>query len=203
MFYALRRPVLAVCFGLIVLTNTAIGRPRCPPAISEESDVTASVPCRPSDSKLLEFLADARIPASDGFVAVRHFVEGRPARELQITWIGSNFHRHLLAKIESPEPDRLLYVYQLRDSANDQAILHVIGSEQAARLYEVWVLLSNQSHGETGSLRTDGIPNLFYVHDDTGRLWAVDAVWSGAGWELGASRLNSVRRERGTRVFAR
>jgi hypothetical protein len=82
-------------------------------------------------------------------------------------------------------------------------ILTGISENPLTSLHSVWALLSRQSHGERGLLRTDGVPNVFYVRDDVSRIWAVDAVWSGAGWEVGASRLNSVTRQRGAHVIAR
>jgi hypothetical protein len=135
---------------------------------------------------------------------MQHFIEGRPARELQITWMGSNFRHHFLAKVEPQVGSQVLEVYRLQEPANDQAILDRMGSnDPIASLHDLWVLLSNQSHGEPGPLRADGIPNVLYVRDDAGRSWAVDSVWSGAGWEVGASRLNSVTRQRGTHILAR
>jgi len=202
MHHESRLAMFAVYFALSALSSPAFGRPPCHPP-SESSDVTAAIPCRRLHSDLLEFLADADIPPSVGFIAKQHFVQDRPPRELQITWIGSNFRHHFLSDVEPQQAGRILDVYQLRDPSNDQAILESIGMDPETNLHDVWALLSKQSHGETGPLRTDGVPNVFYVRDGMGKTWAVDSVWSGAGWEMGASRLNSVMRQRGTHVFAR
>jgi hypothetical protein len=136
-------------------------------------------------------------------VAIQHFAEGKPISELQITWIGSNFRHHFLPKSEPQQTSRVLDVFRLRTSVSDRAILDTLGADPETSLYDVWTLLSKQSHGEAGPLRTDGLPNVFYVRDGQDQTWTVDTVWSGAGWEVGASRLNSVMRESGAHVFAR
>ena len=53
--------------------------------------------------------------------------------------------------------------------------------------------LERQAHGQDGPLRTDARPNVFYVRDVQNVLWAVDVVWGGAGWEIGASPLDDRR----------
>lgn len=203
MYHTLRDTISAVYFTLLAL-GPAFGQPPCPPAPFEATDVTATIPCWRLHYDLLAFLATADIPFSTGFAAIQHFIENRPARELQLTWIGSNFAHHFRPKVEAPEARHVLNGYRLRMRTDDQTILDKIGGKKTiANLHDIWILLSKQSHGEAGLLTTDGTPNLFYVRDAMGRMWAVDSVWSGAGWEIGASQLNSVMRERGTHIFAR
>lgn len=130
-------------------------------------------------------------------------MSARAAGEMQITWMGSNFQHHFASKTEAPKAAHVLDVYMLLGSAADQTILDGIGGSLAASLNDVWALLSRRLRGEAGALRTDGITNVFYVRDNVGKMWAVDTVWGGAGWELGASGLNSAARRQGTHVLTR
>jgi hypothetical protein len=133
------------------------------------------------------------VPGFELFAAADHFREGQPREQLQIAWIGANFHAHFLHKIEINAPARELDVYRLKRVASNNAITDEIGEQPEVMLHDVWVLLTRQSHGEKGPLATGTRPNVFYVRDTSGVLWAVDAVWNGAGWEVGASRLDARR----------
>jgi hypothetical protein len=71
------------------------------------------------------------------------------------------------------------------------------------RLADLWCLLKSQANGETGVL-VNAVPNVFYVRDYTGILGAIDVVWGGAGWEIGASPADGDRQwPSGTRVLSR
>lgn len=181
--------------GLVHGSSPALARPPCgvAPSVPAPSDVTSSLPCRKSASPLLDFLTHVDVPQFDRFAAADYFLEGQPRERLQITWIGANFRRHFLNKIEGPTPAHELDVYHLKRFAGNDAIIGDIGGEPEVTLHDVWVLLTRQSHGEAGPLQTNARPNVFYVRDSTGLLWAVDVVWGGAGWEVGASGLNERR----------
>jgi hypothetical protein len=71
-------------------------------------------------------------------------------------------------------------------------------------LFVPWCLLKLQANGEDGALQTNAFPNIFFVRDVTGVLGAVDALWAGAGWEIGASPVEGQREwPSGSRVIAR
>ena len=182
-------------FDFLGTSSPALARPPCrvAPNAPGQNDVTSSLPCRKSGSLLLDFLMHLNLPQFDQFVAANHFLEGQSREQLQITWIGANFRRHFLNKIEGPAPAREFDVYRLKRFAHNDTIIGEIGGEPEVMLHDIWVLLTHQSHGEQGPLQTDARPNLFYVRDSTGLLWAVDTVWGGAGWEVGASRLDEPR----------
>jgi hypothetical protein len=175
--------------------SPAGARPPCgtEPNAEQRNDVTSSFPCRKRDSRLLDFLVHVNVPDFVGFVTADHFREGKPRERPPITWIGANFRAHFLNKIEGSAPARELDVYRLKHFAHNDAIIDEIGGQPEVMLHDVWVLLARQSHGEKGPLQTDARPNVFYVRDSTGIFWAVDAVWSGAGWEVGASKPDELR----------
>jgi hypothetical protein len=61
------------------------------------------------------------------------------------------------------------------------------------RLADIWCLLKLQPNGESGALSTNATSNLFFVRDAVGVLGVVDVLWSGVGWEIGASPLTRHR----------
>ena len=72
------------------------------------------------------------------------------------------------------------------------SLRRLVGKEETT-LYDVWTLINCQSQRKIDLLLTDGTPNFFYIRDSAGVIWAVDAVWGGAGWEIGASPLQDSR----------
>jgi hypothetical protein len=186
--------VLLTC-GYFGFFDLGIARPVCNggPDVPYPQDVTSAVPCRKPNSRLLRYLGSLDVPEFEQFFAAEHLRQWQPVGRLQITWIGSNFEKHLLGKVEGHAPARELDVYKLKQFAHGNAIVKDIGGSVEVTLHDVWVLLKRQSHGENGLLRTDARPNVFFVRGSRGRLWAVDAVWGGAGWEIGASRLDNPR----------
>jgi hypothetical protein len=186
--------VLLTC-GFLFYIGATNARPVCKDELDtiRRQDVTSAIPCRKPSSRLLQHVGSVSVPEFQNFFATDHFREGQPIGRLQITWIGSNFEKHFLGKIEGHWLARELDVYQLRSFANDSAIISDIGRPVEVTLHDVWVLLKRQMHGQQGLLRTDARPNVFYIRGSHGKLWAVDTVWSGAGWEIGASRLDDPR----------
>lgn len=180
--------------GLFGLGGRSGARPVCdtePGAVPRE--VTSSLPCRKKNLRVLAFLGHAEVPAVARFAAEDHFREERRPQNVPITWIGANFHRHFIHKIEGYVSAGELDVYELRRSAGNDAIIDDIGGQLETKLHDLWVLLERQAHGQDGPLRTDARPNVFYVRDVQNVLWAVDVVWGGAGWEIGASPLDDRR----------
>lgn len=149
---------------------------------------------RTSSLGLTRLLGVAPLPGMARFVAAQHFRESiaREAR-VKILWIGRNFRRHFLRKIEENVGPTEIGIHRLRRAARDASIIAAIGERHETRLAHLWRLLSRQPNGEDGPLATRGIPNVFYIRASGGKLWAVDAVWSGAGWEIGASAIDDPR----------
>lgn len=149
---------------------------------------------RTSSLGLTRLLGVAPLPGTARFVAAQHFRESvaRDAR-VKILWIGRNFRRNFLGKVEENIRPTEIGIHRLRRAARDTSIIAAIGERYETRLAHLWRLLARQPNGEDGPLTTRGVPNVFYIRAATGRLWAVDAVWSGAGWEIGASTIDDAR----------
>jgi hypothetical protein len=165
---------------------------RTPSPLSDPT-VTSSLPDRGAASALLDFIASIAVPGIERFSAADHFQEHQPPLQLPTAWLGDNFRKHFLNVTEVHVPAETLDVYRLRRSAYDDDIAAAAGGQRETKLYDVWTLINCQSQGKIDLLLTDGTPNFFYVRDSAGAIWAVDAVWGGAGWEIGASPLRDPR----------
>jgi len=165
-----------------------------------EQEFTSALPCGVEDLHGLEMQAAIAIPAYKQFVASEHFIEGHAA--LQFAWMGSTFRERFLRKIEPGQPGRLLHIYRLKTAASDAQVIEQMRTDVTTSLHDVWVLITRQSRGEAGPLSTEAQPNIFYIRDAVGIRWAVDVVWNGGGWEIGASAIDSLIRTRGSRVIS-
>jgi hypothetical protein len=163
------------------------------PGLLSDPTVTSSLPNRGPSSALLDFIASIAVPGIERFSAADYFQEYQSPFQLQIAWLGDNFRKHFLSEIEVNVRAGVLDVYRLRQPARDDSIIAALGGQRDATLYDVWTLINCQSQGRISLLLTDGTPNFFYVRDSAGVAWAVDAVWGGAGWEIGASSLQDPR----------
>lgn len=143
---------------------------------------------------LTRLIGTVAVGGMQRFVAAQNFREST-ARDapVKIVWLGRNFRRHFLRKIEEHVRPTEIGIHRLRRSARDGAIIADIGERHETRLAHLWRLLMRQPNGERGPLATNAVPNVFYIRDTGGALWAVDAVWSGAGWEIGASAIDDPR----------
>lgn len=123
-----------------------------------------------------------------------HFREDFTSRaEVRITWLGATFLRRFAAKIEDAAGAGVLQSHILHAPAPDSRIIDELGDEHETRLADLWCLLKIQAGGESGILLVNARPNVFYMRDVSGELGAVDIVWGGAGWEIGASAINGDR----------
>ena len=163
------------------------------PGLLSDPTITSSLPNRGASSALLDFVASVAVPGIERFSAADTFQEHQPPLQVQVAWLGDNFRKHFLNAIEVHVPAGTLDVYRLRQPARDDSIAAALGGQREAKLYDVWTLINCQSQGKIDLLLTDGTPNFFYVRDSAGVIWAVDAVWGGAGWEIGASPLQDPR----------
>ena len=139
------------------------------------------------------------------FRAAEHFKENiAPIAEVRILWIGASFTHRYATKTENAAVHAAVRFHTLRKPSRDNDIIEELGDRHEMRLADLWCLLKSQANGEAGVLLVNAVPNVFYVRDDAGILGAVDAVWGGAGWEIGASPADGDRQwPSGTRIVAR
>lgn len=145
------------------------------------------------------------IPHVEKFVAREHFKEDiSSGATVRISWLGATFARRFTGKVEDDAGGTSFPTYVLNSTASDQEILAELGQGHESGLVDVWCLLRQQPGGDSGALQTSSNPNIFFVRDIAGELGVVDAIWGGAGWEIGASPVGDKRRwPSGTRVFSR
>lgn len=86
-----------------------------------------------------------------------------------------------------------MQVFLLDKPSRSIAIADALHHPYETRLADIWCLLKLQPNGEPGALSVNATPNLFFVRDAAGVLGVVDVLWSGAGWEIGASSLTRNR----------
>ena len=136
------------------------------------------------------------IPRPEKFVARDHFKENiASSAPVKISWLGATFAQRFTNKVEDETGGA---------SSSDKEILAKLGPSHESRLADVWCRLQQQPNGNGGPLEISAKPNVFYVRDIAGELGAVDVLWGGVGWEIGASPVGDKPRwPAGTRVFSR
>ncbi|WGS17724.1 MULTISPECIES: hypothetical protein [unclassified Bradyrhizobium] len=139
------------------------------------------------------------------FVAREHFAEDfSSSAAVKISWLGATFARRFATKVEDDVGGTSLQTYVLSAASSDKEILAKLDQDHESRLADVWCLLKQQPNGSSGPLETNAKPNVFYVRDMAGELGAVDVLWGGVGWEIGASPVGDTPRwSAGTRIFSR
>lgn len=142
---------------------------------------------------------------NDKFIAAERFKQNiSPAAEVRISWLGATFVRRFAVKIEDDPGDVILQTYALNRASNNTQIIAEFDDRDETKLADLWCLLRLQASGEEGILLTNAVPNIFFVRDAAGVLGAVDAIWAGAGWEIGASPVEGERQwPSGSRVLSR
>lgn len=162
-----------------------------------------STPDRPLESD--DPVTTSAIPRAGRFVARDHFREAisSPAA-VKITWMGAMFSQRFLNRIEENVGPAVLRSFVLRRSSQNAEIVAELNIHHETKLADVWCLLLRQPNGEPGTLLINAVPNVFYIRDNDSVLRAVDAVWGGAGWEIGASSVDGPHLWLpGTQVIAR
>ncbi len=149
--------------------------------------------------------ATSALPHNEKFMAGEHFKENiSPAAEARISWLGATFMRRFAVKIEDDPGEVMLQTYALNRSSSNMEIIAELDDRDETKLTDLWCLLKLQANGEDGPLQTNAVPNIFFVRDAAGELGAVDAIWAGAGWEIGASQVEGQRQwPSGSRVISR
>jgi hypothetical protein len=170
-------------------------------ALGPGTDVRCSpqgTPVEPTDPAVT-----AAIPRK--FIAGQRFKENMsPAAEVRISWLGATFMRRFAVKTEDDTNEVALQIHALNKASSDNQIIAELHGRHETRLADVWCFLKRQANGEDGALQTNAVPNIFFVRDAAGELGAVDAIWGGAGWEIGASPVGGQRQwPSGARVISR
>lgn len=162
------------------------------PAIATKSErlrPVSKIRCPPS-ANTTEPLTTSAIRGEAAFAAHDRFREGVSNRnEVRISWLGAGFGRRYLAKVEPPTDVASLQVFVLDKPSRSVAIAETMHHPYETRLADIWCLLKLQPNGEPGALSVNATSNLFFVRDAVGALGVVDVLWSGAGWEIGASSI--------------
>jgi len=144
------------------------------------------------------------LPHHEKFVAGRYFKEDiSSAAEARISWLGATFMRRFAVKVEDDADDVTLQIHALGRSSSDTQIITELDDRHETKLADLWCLLKLQANGQDGALQTNAAPNIFFVRDATAVLGAVDAIWAGAGWEIGASQVEGRQWPSGSRVISR
>jgi hypothetical protein len=134
------------------------------------------------------------LPGSDKFLAGEHFREDISAHSaVRIAWLGATFKQRFVSMVENTPVRATLRAFRVSRPARVAEIAAALGDRRETKLSELWCLLARQPNGESGLLLTTSTPNLFFIRDGGGVLWTVDALWGGAGWEIGASSIDGDR----------
>lgn len=202
----LHRPFL--CLALMLLLMTAIPRiaqakDESPRRLSHGERINCPHP--PPAAELLDPPTTSAFGGVKKFPAATHFKENvAPSADVRIAWLGATFMRRFAIKIEDASGETTIQFHTLLRLSPDRHIIDELDDRHETRLIDLWCLLKLQAHGEPGTLLIDAVPNIFYVRDSSGVLGAVDAVWGGAGWEIGASPVDGERMwPPGARVMSR
>lgn len=156
---------------------------------SERLRLVSKIRCPPS-ADTTEPLTTSALRGGATFVAHDRLREGVSNRsEVRISWLGAGFGRRYLAKVEPPAGVVSLRVFVLDKPSRSVAIAETMHHPYETRLADIWCLLKLQPNGDPGALSVNATSNLFFVRDSVGALGVVDVLWSGAGWEIGASSI--------------
>lgn len=129
-------------------------------------------------SDLLKSITTVVLPATDTFITKDFFKEDRDG-EAGIGWLGSNFKRYFLGKIEEAVPETTLRTHQLVKVSVDKPIIAELGGEETVEtmLSQMYKMMKRQVHGEKGDLLVNFSANIFYVKDIDGQLWSINCNW--------------------------
>jgi hypothetical protein len=157
--------------------------------------VGAAKDAKKKAEELFQLIGQIMIPARAGeFVAKDFFVvntaENAPAK---ISYVGENFQKRYLGKIEKPFSGSTLAGRQLNENALDEKIIAKIGGEAKAEitLYEGYAAIAQQPNGPDSGCGKLKAWNIFYIRDINGELGAVRVDWHGGGWDVSAYELEN------------
>lgn len=139
--------------------------------------------------KLLERLSTTVVvPAMTQFIATDNFIVDTSSNaKVKISYLGDKFKINFLRMVENNKViAEDLAISKLLEKSLDPAILTALGGEAKVRitLGQFFAAFAKQPNGEKGALLTNGYPNVGYVSDITGVLWAVYGRWDDIGLVL-------------------
>lgn len=180
----------------------------CPKEVIQASlaEVFGRMPAAEQEP-LLKFLGTVTIPATnEPFITKDRFVVDTSSdASVKISFLGSNFEKWFLGKIEEPIQESILRYHKLIESSVDVPIIAELGGETKAEttLAKIFALMEIQKNGEAGALFNNGYANIFYVRDVNGLLRTVLVRWDVDGWCVNAYSLGYPSRWcGGYRVFS-
>lgn len=125
---------------------------------------------------------------------------------MKISWLGDNFKKNFLDKVEEVVAETTLNYHKLKKSSRDILIINELGGEDKAEttLAEMFFQMKKQASGESGVLLTNDYANIFYIRDINGVLWAVYCRWDVVGWYVFADSVEATDDwNAGGQVFSR
>lgn len=135
---------------------------------------------------ILRSLSTLAVKGAKKFVAKDAFrVNTDPSQRVRISYLGENFKRRFIPKVEENVEDATLRVHELLEGSRDVPIVAELGNEEGVEIalqhfYET--LAAKQAAG-------DFTWTVGYARDKDGVLCPVGARWDGVGWDVGASSL--------------
>ncbi|MEK7113990.1 MAG: hypothetical protein AAB850_00365 [Patescibacteria group bacterium] len=154
--------------------------------------------------KLLEFLFSFNAKAVEKFVAKEKFIEGKTTDGVSVSWLGENFKKNFLGKIERNVKAAELKVQKLLETATDlpqedePGIIPELVGKHRTFLAHFFQLLAHKQQTKDYSWLVG------YICDENGVLWTVGAYWFVDGWVVGAdSVVRPSRWSAGDQVLSR
>jgi hypothetical protein len=137
--------------------------------------------CKEKSSILSEVISSVVIPADNE----KFIVKDRFSKEI-FSYLGSNFKKWFIDKIEDKFSDSTIYFRNLKENSIDKNILNELNDKLETTLREVYFIIDN---GELDKKKW----YLFYIPDVNGILRAVGVHWDGRGWRAGADSVGDPR----------
>lgn len=149
----------------------------------ESNEPDKKVEEKASKSDILEYVATVKVSATNRFVASEHI------QAANIGYVGDNFKRLFLNKIEEDVPAAELVISKLKKTSLNDPIMTELGEKKKVFLAHFIELLEKQSKGQSDPLIVNGYANIVYIQDEKGNFWAVGARWhvDCLGWIINAS----------------
>lgn len=138
-------------------------------------------------NKVLEPVTTVLVAAVESFKAPDG-IEIYRMPGVDIYHVDWNFKVNFLGLSEGACGAAGIKVHKLLEHSLDATIVTELGRECETKLGQFFALLSRQGKGQTGAFLVNGDPNIAYIRDAHGELWAISAFWEVArgGWHLGA-----------------
>ncbi len=139
----------------------------------------------PRNTGILEPAGALNVVGIAKFVAKEKFKIGRSGRSRpRISYMNKCFRSNLLGVVSEDVPVVIMRRYILCEQVYSPWIIVELGVDKYwVRLAHLWGALALQPNGEHGMLTTDGDANIFFVNDDEGTCWTVNACWRKDSWK--------------------